>query len=280
MSIQAVSWALDQQELPARPKLVLVSVCNHANNVDGYCWLNAETIAREAACTPRSVYRFIGGLVRNGYLRKAPKRGADGKQRANDYWVLFNRPTAEWDWGADPDAEVDVETTHAESAEPVDEAQDVVEPHDRISHGEDAAPGDTAVPREPVNSHAVSCGPGDNRVSRKRIAEPSKPNSKASSAGAGDGAAPVAAPRAYRPPPVAPQGADLAQPTKQIFVYAPSRAYTAWSARKAKESGIRNWNLTTSALVDGQWRTGWYFPSLFPPEPKASTDPPKESSAA
>lgn len=279
MSIQAVAWALERTEIPARPKLVLVSVCNHANNVDGYCWLNAETIAREAACTPRSVYRFIGGLVRNGYLRKAPKRGADGKQRANDYWVLFNRPVADWDWGADPDAELEAEATHAESACAVDEPQDVVEPHDTVSPGQIAQPDDITVAREPVDLPAVSCGPGDNGVSRKRIAEPSKPNSKASSAGAHDGAAPVASPRAYRPPPVAPQGADLAQPTKQIFVYAPSKAYTAWAARKAKESGIRNWSLTTTANIDGQWRTGWYFPSLFPPPDKSPTDPPKHSAA-
>ena len=65
MSIQAVAWALDQ-DLPARPKLVLVSIANHASHTDGYCWLKAETIAQEAACTPRSVYTYIGGLVRTG----------------------------------------------------------------------------------------------------------------------------------------------------------------------------------------------------------------------
>ena len=77
MSIQAVAWVLDREELPARPKLVLVAIANHANHTDGYCWLKAETIAKEAACSPRAVFNFVGALIRNGYLRKAPARGAD-----------------------------------------------------------------------------------------------------------------------------------------------------------------------------------------------------------
>src|SRR5262249_27189193 len=94
-----VAWALEQ-DLPARPKLVLVSIANHANHVDGYCWLKAETIARESACTPRSIYNFVGQLVRNGFIRKAKRKSDDGKQRANDYWILFDREENEWDAGA------------------------------------------------------------------------------------------------------------------------------------------------------------------------------------
>src|SRR3990167_3798215 len=100
VSAQAMGWALDQPDIPGRPKLVLVAIANHADHTDGYCWLKAETIAREASCTPRSVFRFIGALIRNGYLRRAPRRGPDGKQRANDYWILFHREETAWDWQA------------------------------------------------------------------------------------------------------------------------------------------------------------------------------------
>src|SRR5690349_3688223 len=107
MSIQAVAWALDQ-DLPARPKLVLVSIANHANHTDGYCWLKVETIAAEASCSERAVYNFIGDLIRNGFIRKAPRKGEDGKQRANDYWILINRPAAEWlKVGADDASDAD-----------------------------------------------------------------------------------------------------------------------------------------------------------------------------
>lgn len=276
MSIQAVAWALEQ-DLPQGPKLVLVSLANHANNVDGYCWLKAETVAREASCSPRSVWRYVGGLVRNGYVRKVPRKGDNGKQRANDYWLLFNRPATEWDWGMQLD-EDGSDPSHDEADTVEGETQDVAEPTANLAHGETATPDDTAGTRQPVENPVVSHGPCANGVSRKRIAEPSKPNPKASSAGARDGSA---APRAYRPPPPQPLGADLAQPTKQIFVYAGSRAYEAWAKRKARESGIRQWTLTTSALVDGKWCSGWYFPTLFPPddEPKPATGPPHSSAA-
>ncbi len=275
MSIQAVAWALEQ-DLPARPKLVLVSLCNHANNVDGYCWLKAETIAKEAACTSRSVYTFIGGLVRNGFIRKEVRRGEDGKQRANDNWILFSREEKDWDWGAHPDEDVPQGDGVGEGSSEPDAPTDGV-PDAPISPGEPHERHDT---RQPVDIHVPSPGPSEGAFTRKRIAEPSKTNPKASSAGARVAPALGAAPRAYRPPPVEPQAADPSQPTKQIFVYAGSRAYDAWAAHMARQNRTRSWSLTAKANIDGEWRTGWYFPSLFPPPDKSSTDPPKESSAA
>ena len=226
MSIQAVAWALDQ-DLPARPKLVLVSIANHANHTDGYCWLKAETIAAEAACTPRSVYRFVGGLVRNGYLRKAPRKGEDGKQRANDYWMLFKREEAAWDWGSgltdERDADESIEADQEEAQEVVGgepqietETQDVVQPHDTVSHGENAEPHDSPVLRKPENEHAVSYGPCDSRVLRKNIAEPSKTNPE-------NVGLKSSRPRRYQPPPPAPpqpMGATTLEGTGNfIFVF-------------------------------------------------------------
>lgn len=269
MSIQAVAWALEQ-DLPARPKLVLVSIANHANHTDGYCWLKAETIAGEAACTSRSVYRFIGGLVRNGYLRKAPRKGEDGKQRANDYWIIFNREPADWDWGAgldedgvdpiaDDDAVEDATTTTSSNVADL--------PQEPISHGEGTSP----TVSEPVDMHAVSHGPYDSGVSRKRIDEPSKTNPK----GPALGAAASAGMRGYRPPPPQPIGAVVEGAKQQIFVFEGSKAWKAWIDHIRRTEG-RSWSLTSRACIDGQWRTGWWWPSLFPPagQPSAGTGPP------
>lgn len=272
MSIQAVAWALDQ-DLPARPKLVLVSIANHANHTDGYCWLKAETIAAEAACTPRSVYRFVGGLVRNGYLKKAPRKGEDGKQRANDYWMLFNREDAAWDWDAGLDDEpdrgdvVDADqeaTQEVDGAEPIieDGTQDVVSPHDTVSHGEDAAPTDSGVLRPAESIPAVSYGPCDSRVLRKNIAEPSKTNPL-------NGGLGKSSPRTYRPPPPAPPQ-PLGSTTRDgsgemVFVYENTRAYEAWAKVKGIQNSIDRWHQVTTKVVNGTTRYGWYFPSLFPP---------------
>ena len=264
MSIQAVAWALEQ-DLPARPKLVLVSIANHANHVDGYCWLKAETIASEAACKPRSVYRFVGDLIRNGFIRKAPKRGDDGRQRANDYWILFQREPAAWvavGAAGDPaDDECDDENV----------SQDVVSPTDSLSCGESASPCDSGVSLEPVDMHALSCGPTDSGVSHIDSAEPSKTKPK-------DGApASGYRPRAYAPPP-APKLQPVAEiiTKNEIFVYVGTPAYDAWCAVMVKRHRVNHWRLHITKMIDGKARQGWYFPSLYPP---STADPPKESAA-
>ncbi len=275
MSIQAVAWALEQ-DLPARPKLVLVSLCNHANNVDGYCWLKAETIASEAACTPRSVYNFVGALVRNGFIRKALRKGDDGKQRATDYWILFGREQKDWDQDATLESiEGDGEAAETDTDEALGTTSS--EPPESLATGESDEPDERHDTRPPVDLPPGSYGPSESGFHRKRIAEPSKTNPKASSAGARDGALAPSTPRGYHPPPVEPQAADPSHPTKQVFVYAGTPAYEAWARHMAAKNRTRSWSLTTRANIDGDWKHGWYFPTLFPP---SSTDPPKQESSA
>lgn len=267
MSIQAVAWALEQ-DVPRGPKLVLVSIANHANHVDGYCWLNATTIGREASCTPRSVYNIVGALVRNGFIRKALRRGEDGKQRANDYWILFDREEKPWEWGANPEAD-EAESDGPETA-PTD-ADDTTscEPHETISCGE---PGETRDTRQPVEKHAVSPGPSEVGFTRNESLNHPNLNQKQESAGA---RVHRAALRAYKPPPPQPVAADTEAKIHPIFVFEGTPAYDAWAVVMAKRSGIRSWHLVTRKLVDGRWRSGWYFPTLFPPQ---AQPPPSESS--
>lgn len=255
MSIQAVAWALDQ-DLPARPKLVLVSIANHANHTDGYCWLKAETIAAEASCSPRAVYNFIGDLIRNGFIRKSPRKGDDGKQRANDYWILLGRPPAPWNSER-------AEPREADEAEP----QDVVEPDAPHAVGEAVENPPAEAVEIPVGSAgptAPACSPID--------AEPSKPKPEEARAGA-------YVPRSYRPPappPPQPVGAVVGRKAELIFVFAGTPGYDAWAARKARENGVSKWNQTTTKVVDGEVRRGWYFPSVFPPkaDSNSGSDPP------
>lgn len=275
MSIQAVGWALEQ-DLPARPKLVLVAICNHANHADGYCWLKAETIAREAACTPRSVYNFVGALVRNGFIRKELRKGEDGKQRSTDYWVLFDREEREWDPAANPDAD-EPESEASENQPSIPDAQDVVDRRNPMPAAEDPAPQERHDTRQPVEMSPRSCGPQESGF-RRIEEEPSKINPKARNARA---RVQDRALRSYRPPPPQPMGHDLGteyrEPPKPLFVYEGTPAYEAWCKHRAREHGVPRWHLTTRALIDGQWRSGWYFPSLFPParEPAAAaTGPP------
>lgn len=267
MSIQAVAWALEQ-DLPARPKLVLVSLANHANHTDGYCWLKVETIAAEAACSHRAVYNFVGDLIRNGFIRKALRKGADGKQRANDYWILFHREAAPWVSARDAhDADPE-----GEDLGPADEdagagaPQNVVEPHAPGASGESDVPS----PPDPVDMHVCASGPHAHTCIPSESLEPSKTKPK-SPAREGFGAPP----RRYQaPPPPQPvvQGAT-GDPAEGVFVFKGTRAWDAWMQHRRRTRGIAS-APTTLRTIDGRRREGWFFPTLFPPD---ATGPPKES---
>ncbi|MDB5555405.1 MAG: hypothetical protein JWL86_5389 [Rhizobium sp.] len=264
MSIQAVGWALDQ-DLPARPKLVLVAIANHANHVDGYCWLKAETIAPEASCSPRGVFNFVGDLIRNGFIRKAPRRGDDGKQRANDYWILFNREPSAWiARGKESEFEqddLDDDTTLEAEAN----TQDVVVRDARRACGENDSP----AAAEPVEIPARAVGPHAPACSHTDSIKPSKTNPLNAQARA-------STPRHYAPPPEPPpkpMGSTTADGSGDfIFVYAGTPAYAAWKAVKERETG-RPWNGTM--VKNGSH--GWYFRTLFPPQAKP---PPGAGTAA
>jgi hypothetical protein len=270
MSFHAVAWALEQ-DVPARAKLVLVSIANHADHRTGYCWLKAETIADEASCTPRGVYNFVGDLVRNGFIRKELRKGEDGKQRATDYWILFDRQPGQWlkDRPAGSDDEDEETTTSMQPDEQHSTGSEVEEVH--------AVP--AAVP-------AGSYGPVEPACMRKESSEePSESNPRKSDP-PNRFAAP---PRRYVAPPIAPdiQGDLHPDASKPIFVRCGTRAWDAWVKHKERERRVA-WTLTTTLVIDGERRTGWHFPTLFPPsgetasgsaEEGCGVDPPAKKTA-
>lgn len=274
MSIQAVAWALEQ-DMPARPKLVLIAIANHADHTNGYCFLKAETIAGQSACTKRSVYRFIGGLIRNGYLRRETKKGDDGKQRANDYWVLFDRAENEWHWGTHVGDEDHINDSD-ECSDTADEATTSCDPDVQISSGESDIP----LAPEDDEIHAVSSGPGDSAVTLKDSAEPSESNPKRAERSF------AARPRRYQaPPPEPPKPVGATNPSgpqKPFFVYEGSKAWLAWIEWR-KRKGMRPHTLPTrTQFIDGATKHGWDLPSLFPPaetEASESSEKAKERAA-
>lgn len=257
MSIQAVAWALEQ-DMPARPKLVLVSIANHADHRTGYCWLKAETIGDEAACSPRAVFNFVGDLIRNGYIRKATRKAEDGKQRANDYWIVFDRAAGEWISDRTQSGEAEDDSASGDSAETMDGDATSSDPHAPGACGQS-----TAEPAaEPANMSPGAVGPHAPACSRKSLDEPSKNNpSKKEKDGASQFAS---APRKYHAPPLAAQGALHPDASKPIFVYQGTPAWDAWMAFKQATTGYRP-TLTKTVVFDGEKRTGWWFPTLFPP---------------
>jgi hypothetical protein len=265
MSIQSVGWALGQ-DIPARPKLVLVAIANHADHTDGYCWLRAETIAKEAACSPRGVFNFVGDLIRNGYIRKQQRRGDDNKQRANDYWILFDREPAEW-----------IKDRTASEADD-DEGGEV----GATTSGEPDAPGACGSEGEtdavePVEKAPGAVGPHARTCSRKDSEEPSKTNLQRTEPSVFS-----RAPRGYAAPPIAPepQGATHTQTNERIFVIAGTRAWDAWMAYR-REVQRKPGCPTYRKHIEGVGhREGWDFPSLFPPRRETAKESGEQGSGA
>lgn len=104
MSVQALSWAIEQQ-LPAKPKLALIALANHAEPGTGYCHFETATIAREASASPAGLWRHLGALERNGFISKTIRKTKRGDER--DYWLVLTRNELDpWSHGADsPDPE-------------------------------------------------------------------------------------------------------------------------------------------------------------------------------
>lgn len=244
MSIQAVAWVLDQEGLPQGPKLVLVAIANHADHTDGYCWLKAETIAREAACHPKSVGRTIAALERNGYLRREKRRGADGKQRATDYWLIFSDEHPEWSWHGAADG----------SADPLD-----------VDEGTE--PGNAGLTGEPGN--AALTGPG-NTDGSSTYTEPSKIKSKEAFQGIGK-----ESPRHYRAPP---PNLEIAKPPdldERVVVIEGTRHWDAMERWWRRAKGLP---LPKSYRLEGEHRgkTGRHFRKVDR-DAALKTGPPSDS---
>lgn len=114
MTVQALAWAIDQQ-LPPKPKLVLMALANHADHSNGKVDFTPSTIAWESSTPQGSIWKFLGALERNGFLSH-DQRGETAEQR--EYWLLIDRnPSLPWSWGAegasDDETAVTVEQTEA-----------------------------------------------------------------------------------------------------------------------------------------------------------------------
>lgn len=287
MSIQAVAWALEQQDFLLESaggrkssahaaKLVLISLANHADHVSGHCWPSGETIAREASITPRSVYRLTAALARNGFIEIRKVKGADGKQRSNNYWIRFDRPRAPWKF-------------YSPDADDPDDPQDMGGPGDNESPGESGSAPVENTPESDESRGSESPGPSNKRVTRHIMIEPSEsepslpdssretPESSPAKGASEAQAIGISTPLTFDPKlreaeVRRDQSAGELRKAALVFVIEGTRAWLAWKARKTIETK-RPWNLVTNGTVQGKPARGWYFPTLFPP-PDPDEPPP------
>lgn len=98
MSIQAYTWVLNQpgDDLPGFARLVMLALANHCDHTTGHCWPSVDTISKEAGIKKRTAERYLAALVRNGFIDKRQRHHKSGQFRSNDYWMIFDRRPAPW----------------------------------------------------------------------------------------------------------------------------------------------------------------------------------------
>lgn len=240
MSIQAVGWAFDQP-IPSRAKLLLVALANHADHTSGYCWPSVETLMRETSMSRRAVFGYLGALRRNGYLDIKTAHGKDGRQRSNNYWILFDREPAEW--------------LHLKKGEEED-------PEENSSTPEVPPELETKYAPLPGNvAETIPAPPQDNSCTP--IKEPSDSNRQSPQLRDGQTLRPTR-PKDFSPQRrVTHQATEKAQP---IGVIQGSKPWDAWVRHGHPPTLVGN------VGVNGNRHRGWYFPTLYPP--KATGPPP------
>ena len=78
-----MNWAW-QQQLPPTPKLILMALCDAANET-GVCWPSVSTVAIKCCVSVRTVRRVMQKLVKRGLMISEQRYRKDGSCSSNRY---------------------------------------------------------------------------------------------------------------------------------------------------------------------------------------------------
>ncbi len=258
MTVAAMAWVF-KQNIPPIPKIVLLTLADQADDETGrvcYGRTNLDHIAAKASVSRRSIYRYIGALVRNNYLVR--ESGAE-KGQPNEYWLQVERaPThGPWQWF---DAENNDEAVNEATAD--EETGEGAKLAPLQTGGDPVDKPDGGVP--PVAQGVCHTWHPQESLDNQSTKESTRPVEKVS--GFSKKAQDLDRAKVIRE-------REAAKPA-QYFVLEGTRAWDAWVHEMVRRTGLKSWHLTTvRTLNDGKKQRGWYFPSLFPPPNKPAAPP-------
>jgi len=85
MSVEAMAWAFKQDIDDAQTKLILLALCDHADE-DGWCWPSQDKLAKKACCSHDTAARRLVMLENDGFIIR--RRRA---RQSTIYRVLFDK---------------------------------------------------------------------------------------------------------------------------------------------------------------------------------------------
>lgn len=82
MSVQAITWALEQVCATATEKAVLLVVANYVGQ-DGTTFVGQETISEQACCSIKTVERALAVFESNGWIERERRHRKDGSRTSD-----------------------------------------------------------------------------------------------------------------------------------------------------------------------------------------------------
>jgi hypothetical protein len=244
MSVVAQKWAWEQN-LPDRPKFVLVTLADQADSRTGHvCYqrTDAAFFVEKTGISERSFYRCIAALVRQGYLLRDSGRGRDA-----EYWLCLNREPSEldaWSWG--------LSGNHEESQAIAEETQDV--------DGSASVADQESAPEVCQIVHGSPPLLADqDSIDRPKI--PAAANGKEKS---GFSSQAQALDRVKTQQ-------NESKVVGKVFVIEGTRAWQAWCDHRRSQGKPVNFSYRGEGEYAG--KTGRHFESLFPPKSQGDSGP-------
>jgi len=92
MSVQAITWALSFDVETASEKAILLVLANYADGA-GVCFPGQENIAKQAACSERTVRRILESFEQRGIITRIERRRRDGSRTSDSIFLTaFAQP--------------------------------------------------------------------------------------------------------------------------------------------------------------------------------------------
>lgn len=89
MSVEALSWAFQQEVTPAAKKLVLIALANRADE-EGYCYPGYKRLAVQCSMARSTVIQHVKALEREGLISISSQQRENGSDTSNLYKLALN----------------------------------------------------------------------------------------------------------------------------------------------------------------------------------------------
>lgn len=94
MSVEALSWAFQQEVTPAAKKLVLIALANRADE-EGYCYPGYKKLASQCSMARSTVILHVKALEKEGFIEISSQQRENGSDTSNLYRLGLNRVGSE-----------------------------------------------------------------------------------------------------------------------------------------------------------------------------------------